>query len=144
MKTRGTQVQNWLNGFQRAYTHSLRYFRALRVMDRVVDAVLALGLSKQCQTSLMRMTRCSQCAGVSALPCNRLCLNTLRGCLVDLGDLVEPIREFSQALIRMEEQARSYSLYSQITLLSSYFFQTVSDTRTDFITEVHKCHWSVV
>ena len=136
-------MQNWLNGFQRAYNHSLHYFRALRVVDRVVDAVLALGLSKQCQASLMRMTRCGQCAGISALPCNSLCLNTLRGCLVDLGDLVEPIQEFSQALIRMEEQARNYELYDQITLLSSYFFQAVSDTSTDFFTivaEVCKCH----
>ena len=136
LETKGEELEIWLNGFQRAYNGTLRYFRALRVVDRVVNAVLGLDLTDQCKNSLMRMTHCAHCASFpsSTLTCPGLCLNTLRGCLLDLGDLAEPVRDFSQALVAMEDKAMENNVYDQITLLSSHFFELVLGSSNEFIT----------
>ena len=119
------QFQIWVRGFQRAYDKSLRYFRALRVVDRVVNAVLRLRLSSECKKSLLKMSHCAQCAGLpgESKTCIGLCQNTLRGCLLDLGDLVEPIRDFSHALIAMKDLALAFNVYTQITFLETYIFR---------------------
>ncbi len=132
LESKESQIQNWLNGFQRAYTRTLRYFRALRVVDRVVEAVLNFRMSELCQRSLMRMTHCSHCAGYMDGPCNGMCQNTLRGCLMDLGELAEPMQDFSEALVAMESEARAYNVYNQVTFLSSYFFTLVRETTASF------------
>ena len=122
----------------------MRYFRALKAMERVVDGVLSQpGLSEECQVSLMRMTDCARCAGFSdsAQSCNGLCLNTMRGCLLDLGDLVAPMQEFSEALVMLKNRVLTFSPFVQITLLQSHIFSFISSNNGLFftiITEVRK------
>lgn len=120
----GDNIQNMFINFQRPYNMTLRYLRALRVVDRVVDAVFQHKLSDQCWRALMRMTHCASCAGYSRHTqiCNGLCLNTFRGCLLDLGDLVAPIQQFSQALVSMKNTVITSSIYNQITLLGANAF----------------------
>ena len=117
------RVEDWFLGFNRSFTQLLRYFRALRVVNHVVRRVQNdQGISEQCQEALLRMTRCDQCAGYpdSTSSCNGMCMNTLRGCLVDLGDLVEPIQEFSRALVTFKNQVLTVnSFFQQIPLLQS-------------------------
>ncbi len=141
LEMRGNQIQTWLNGFQRSYNLTLRYFRALRVVDRVVEAVLQLRLSSECRKSLLRMTHCAHCAGLpgNSQTCSGLCLNTLRGCLMDLGDLVEPIRDFSRALNAMKNEVTRFNFYNQVSFVSSNIFNLIRSTTSDFrniLTEV--------
>ncbi len=135
------QINIRLSGLQRSYTRTLRYFRALRVVDRVVEAVLQLRLSSECRKSLLQMTHCAHCAGLpgNSQTCSGLCLNTLRGCLMDLGDLVEPIRDFSRALNAMKNEVTQFNFYNQVTFVSSYIFTLIRDTTSNFrniLTEV--------
>lgn len=113
----------------------MRYFRALRVMEKVVDGVMSRqNLTEQCKVSLMRMTECARCAGLtsSAKSCQGMCLNTLRGCLLDLGDLVEPMQVFSQALVGMKNRVLVFNPFNQITLVQSYVFQLISSSGANF------------
>lgn len=133
-REKGSEVHDWLNGFQRAYNLTMRYFRALRVVDRVVEAVVTRHhLSEQCKISLMKMVHCSHCAGYSGTTqsCNGLCLNTMRGCLLDLGDLVEPIQTFSQALAALKDRALTFNTFHQIDLLNSNVFTLIDSTSGD-------------
>ena len=137
LETSGDIVTNGLTGFLRSYNVLMRYIRALRLMDMVIEGCLELPLTRQCQDALLKMTYCSQCAGYSAdlLPCQGLCQNSLRGCLVDLSDLVEPIREFTDAMVNMRRVlADVYNPWDQITLLNSHFFIVLSSARDDTTT----------
>lgn len=132
LNLRGEKVYNKLNGLLRAYNLTMRYVRALKMVERVIEGVLDLPLSTQCESALMKMTYCSQCAGYNGavLPCKGLCLNILRGCLVDLAELVEPVREFTTAIVNLKNQLNHpYNPWDQITLLNSYFFTTVTETQ---------------
>ena len=135
LELRGEKIYNKLNGFLRAYNLTMRYMRALKMVERVIEGIFELPLTKQCESALMKMTYCSQCAGYNGdlLPCKGLCLNILRGCLVDFADLVEPIREFTTAIVNLKNQLNHpFNPWDQITLLNSYFFITVTETQQSF------------
>lgn len=105
------------------------------MLENVIEGVLDLPLSDQCQSAIMKMTHCSQCAGYSSslLPCQGLCLNSLRGCLIDLADLVGPVRDFTAALVRLKDNLDSrYDPWVQITLLNPHFLGIVTGTQRDF------------
>ena len=139
LETRGVSVANRLHVFLRAYSRLMRYVRALKLMDVVIEGVLDLPLTKQCQDALTKMTHCSQCAGYTAdlLPCQGLCHNNLRGCLVDISDLVKPIREFTDAMVTMNNQLNiSYNPWDQITLLRSYFFTVLQGVHDEGVATV--------
>ena len=108
------------------------------MVEKVIEGILDLPLTEQCQNALMKMTYCSQCAGydsVELLPCQGLCLNSLRGCLVDFADLEGPIREFTDALTNLNSHlTEPYSPWVQITQLDPYFFGIVTATQTDYAT----------
>ena len=140
VELRGDAIYNKLNGFLRAYNLTMRYIRALRLLDSVIEEVMDMTLTSQCQDAIMKMTHCSQCAGYNGdlLPCRGLCLNSLRGCLVDLVDLVEPVKEFTAAIVNLNKLMNdTFNPWDQITLLNSYFFQTVSYTRLE-ITNINQ------
>ena len=127
LELHGEDLGNWLGGFQRSYNLTLRYFRALHAMDKVINLIMEYSLSEQCNVALMKMTHCAHCAGhpKSIKSCNGLCLNTMRGCLAGLLDLVEPIRPFTESLIAMKDKVQTFSPYTQITLLNTYIFSMI-------------------
>ena len=140
VELQGDAVLTKLNGFLRTYNRTMRYIRALKMIDMVIEGILDLPLTHQCQDALMKMTYCSQCAGYNGdlLPCKGLCLNSLRGCLIDFADLVVPVREASEALVRLKKElssTTSSNQWDQITVLSPYFFEIVGTTR-DAFTEI--------
>ena len=138
LERKGVEIQNYLFSFQRLYGHTLRYFRALRAVDRVVEAVRDYRLSDECKKSLLRMTHCDSCAGYSlhSRPCNGLCLNTARGCLIDFGDLVKPIQDFSRALIAMKNSVDVQLSFSQLPQSIFAFISSVSDEFFPILSEV--------
>ena len=132
---RGDAVYNQLNGLLRAYNLTMRFTRALKMVERVVEGILDLPLTEQCQNALMKMTYCSQCAGYSGSlqPCQGLCMNSLRGCLLDFADLVEPIKKVTEALVNMNRVLEIHNPWVQITLLNPYFLTTVTETRVNYV-----------
>ena len=105
------------------------------MIENVIEGILDLPLTDQCQGALMKMTYCSQCAGYNGdlLPCQGLCMNSLRGCLVDFADLVEPIHETTEALIELNRVLNNvYNPWDQVTILNSYFLRIVTNTQRDF------------
>ena len=134
---RGEKIATELHGFLRAYNLTMRYTRALKMIENVIEGVLDLPLTEQCQGALMKMTYCSQCAGYNGnlLPCQGLCMNTLRGCLVDFADLVEPIQELTNALVELNRvMEHEHNPWDQLTTLNPYFIRTATDTQRDFST----------
>ena len=132
---RGDDISTRLHGFLRAYNLTMRYVRALKMIENVIEGVLDLPLTDQCQSALTKMTYCSQCAGYNGdlLPCHGLCMNSLRGCLVDFADLVEPIREMTEALVELNRVLDNvYNPWDQMTLLNSHFIRTAVDTQRGF------------
>ena len=134
---RGEKIFIGLNGFLRAYNLTMRYVRGLKMIEEVIEGILDLPLTEQCQSALMKMTYCSQCAGYKdeLLPCQGLCMNTLRGCFVDYVDLIKPIQEMSNALAELNKVIeRNFNPWNQITLLNSYFSRTATETQGDIVT----------
>ena len=110
--------------FTNILNRTMHYMRALYISDHIIESVLSQGLTTQCRNAILKMTHCSQCAGHSSpASCSGLCLNTMRGCLVDLSDLAEPFRQFTQAVIWMKEQLEP--LIDQFTLIQPHFLNVV-------------------
>ena len=145
LELKGDSVYSHLHGFLRAFNLTLRYTRALKMLETVVEGVLDLNLTVQCRNSLMKMTHCSQCAGYSVdlLLCQGLCLNSLRGCLIDLVDLIEPLRNFTDAIVELNRQLDDfYKPWDQITLLSPYFLTIVTEMQRDIDkNKIKVCRW---
>ena len=116
----------------RSLNRTLYYLRALNVGEAFLTTVSELELTAQCRQALMRSSHCAQCGGESSLvrPCQELCLNTLRGCLVDYSDLSDPYYKFAQAAVRMKEYLDEYvNPFNQLgQQLISAFFNAISTT----------------
>ena len=128
LELKGEQVATWYKGFTRSFNRTMYYFRALRTADAVLESLLSHRLTNSCRTALMKMSHCAQCAGYeSTTYCQGMCVNSLRGCLIDLGDLAGPFREFSDAVIRMRNSLEDvYSPWDQFNILESNFFTMVT------------------
>jgi hypothetical protein len=89
----------------RSFNRTMYYIRALNTAEAFLQTVVELELTPQCRHALLRSSYCAQCSGLpsEARPCLDLCLNTIRGCLVDYSDLYEPYRRFTEAAIQMKE-----------------------------------------
>ena len=110
--------------FTYIFNQTMHYLRALYISDHVTESILSHGLTKQCRNAILKMTYCSQCAGYSSpATCSGLCLNTMRGCLVDLSDLVKPFQKFTQAVIWMKEQLEP--IIYQFTLIHVHFLNVI-------------------
>ena len=130
LELKGDMIANYYRGFTRSYNRTMYYLRAVRTADSILASLLEYQLNKPCRDSLMKMSHCASCSGYNdSARCQGMCLNTLRGCLVDLSDLVAPFREFSDAVVAMKESLENqYSLWNQLDLLQSNFFRMVSST----------------
>ena len=137
LNEKGVDVNNYYRGFTRSYNLTMQYLRALRTGDVVLEDVLGQTLSRQCKDSLMRVSYCSACAGYeSPGPCHGNCLNTMRGCLVDLSDLSEPFQQFSEALLRMKNNIETlYNPWTQFSLLQVDYLDMVQST-FDSVTQI--------
>lgn len=59
--------------------------RLLRMAGEVINATERATLSRECGRGLVRMQYCSHCRGLTLIrPCTSLCVNIMRGCLVNL------------------------------------------------------------
>ena len=134
-----------LRMFEQAWNNHLRYFRAIKGLDLVLQGVLnrSQNLDEQCQTAVLKMTGCPRCAGYSNDACQGLCLNTMRGCLLDRHDFVEPLEMFGQALVAMKNLTYSLDLnpYSQFNLLQSRVLSFVYNNQEDFSTILSMVSW---
>ena len=114
------------------------------MVENIIEGILDLPLTDQCQSAVMKMTHCAHCAGYNGelLPCQGLCMNSMRGCLVDFPDLVEPIQEFTDAMVNLNNVLEQrYNPWDQITLLNSYFFSIVTDTRDNIVDIKNNVSW---
>ena len=128
LESNGGTVAEHIRIFQLAFNNTYRYLRGLKAMERVVGGILQYALSEQCKMSLMRMTHCAQCAGYpnTTKTCSGFCLNTMRGCLLDLAGLVEPLESFSQALIAMKNRVSRNNPAQAITTIEADVFMMIS------------------
>ncbi len=124
-----TKLKQSLSAFQRKFSIIMRYLRALRVGDRIIDSMLGYRLTVQCEQSLMKMKYCANCAGYSSSlqSCNGLCVNTIRGCFVDLLDLVEPIEAYSEALAAMRDLVKQLNPYNELIFLNQEIISVVTE-----------------
>lgn len=95
------------------------FMRAFRQGVDVIDSVQRFALSRNCAGALMRMTYCSECATYTEVkPCTGLCLNVMRGCLVEVRGLDHFYSEFINALHRATLNLhRRMSLEDELHLL---------------------------
>ncbi len=123
-----SQLDESVESLKKAMDSVMRYLRALRVGDRIIDSMLGYRLTVQCEQSLMKMKYCANCAGYSSSlqSCDGLCMNTIRGCFVDLLDLVEPIEAYSEALAAMRDRIIRIDPFNAITFINIDIIRTFS------------------
>ena len=121
-------TQHYL-AFTRTYNHTMYYLRALRYADLVLEQILDFTLTDQCKNSLMRMSYCAQCAGYDTAytPCHGLCMNSLRGCLLELSEIKPAFEQFSATLLRMKEGLEnSFNPFLQIQQIPPPFLDHIN------------------
>ena len=116
----------------RSFNRTLYYIRALNAAEELLNRVYELEFTPQCKQALAKLTFCAQCGGHSARPCAELCLNTLRGCLIDYADLYEPFRRFTLSAIRMKNYLNSnVNPFTHLEQLRTKVFNVIHDTSSD-------------
>ena len=85
-----------------------RFLSALETSDRVLERITSHVLNSECGDTLLRLTHCETCSGTKSInsqpPCAPFCQNVLRGCLVDLTEVGEALREYATALEAMQKR----------------------------------------
>ena len=124
LELKGRDILTWYTGFTRSYNRTMYYFHALRTADAILESLLSHRLTNSCKTTLMKMSHCAQCAGYEdTTHCQGMCLNSLRGCLIDLADLAGPFREFSDAVVQMRNSLEDvYNPWVQFNILEAHFY----------------------
>ena len=129
----GLRVATSYQAFASSFNRTMYYIRALRTADRVIESILRHRTTRGCDMALFKMTHCSQCAGFSELEspiCPDYCLNTMRGCLIELASLIEPLKTLTESLLRMREELETnnyYNLWNAINLLDYDFLTLATD-----------------
>ena len=119
------------DGFIRSFKPLVLYIRSMEVLKSALKSISDFHLSSSCQKALLRMTECKLCAGYTAeeKPCEELCLNSVRGCIFGIEELVDPLKKLVQELSRMAQLLQGhYSTAQQINYLGSFFFRVIDDT----------------
>ena len=128
----GEETHSRFIALTRSFNRTLYYIRALNTAESILELLTELEYTPQCKHALMRSGYCAQCGGVptSIQPCHELCLNTLRGCLVDYTDLFDPYLKFTEAAVRMKEYLDEFvNPFNHVgQQLISGFFEAISDT----------------
>uniref|UniRef100_A0A8C3A6D9 Glypican 2 n=1 Tax=Cyclopterus lumpus TaxID=8103 RepID=A0A8C3A6D9_CYCLU len=86
-----------------------RAFIAARALSQGLatgrDIVNKLTADSECVRGLMRQSYCPLCRGLPSLrPCHSLCLNVMKGCLANQGDLDTEWNNFIDALYQVSEK----------------------------------------
>ena len=133
LATQGPSVQSYYNVFSRPFDALLSYLLALNTSDVVLGSIGSPLFTRGCNVSLARMLACPYCAGyggsgLGAEPCQGMCLNTFRGCLVDFAELAEPLSKFVSTMATFASALKTdYSPWDQITLLENKFLIIMSN-----------------
>eukprot|EP00731_Ephydatia_muelleri_P029611 Em0021g134a len=138
LQTQGPSIQSYYTIFNRPFEMLMQYLRALKTGDAVLESLWASStFSRGCNVSLAKMVACSYCAGYGggAEPCQGMCLNVFRGCLVDLAGLAAPLGNFVNILVTFSRVLQTdYSPWDQVTLLEIKFFSLINTVRGQWST----------
>ncbi|KAL5475475.1 hypothetical protein EMCRGX_G025294 [Ephydatia muelleri] len=145
VETHSQLVNTSYTNFALSFDRLVLYLRALGASSTVLRSLPSSPAStKPCASALARISNCSTCLGTpgSVAPCDGLCTNMLRGCLVDLAELVGPFQEYVNALADFKNSLlRDYNPWDQITLLQSTIFRFLTSARaSDFSPLTRRCN----
>ena len=147
IQTQGPIIQLQYTIFSRPFEMLMQYLRALRTGDMVLESLWASPtFSQGCNISLAKMVACPYCTGYryGTEPCQGMCLNVFRGCLVDLARLTTPLGDFVNTLVTFSRVLQSdYSPWDQVTLLENKFFILINTVRNQWSNinqQVSGCH----
>ncbi|XP_029462530.1 glypican-4 isoform X2 [Rhinatrema bivittatum] len=89
----------------RAFVAARTFAQGLAVARDVISKVSAVNPTPPCHQALLKMMYCPFCRGlVTAKPCNNYCLNVMRGCLANLGDLETEWNNFIDSTLMVAER----------------------------------------
>lgn len=126
----GATIADQYHNVKQRYNMFLRYLQALDTSDQALKTVLNHVLSPECQDSLLRMTHCAQCAGVSdssILPCKNLCQNVQRGCLVDIYELGYTYKKLYNSLKAAKDVLNQYDPFGAMQTITAEILKILDD-----------------
>uniref|UniRef100_A0A8C5PUC7 Glypican 4 n=1 Tax=Leptobrachium leishanense TaxID=445787 RepID=A0A8C5PUC7_9ANUR len=89
----------------RAFVAARTFAQGLSVARDVIHKVSTVNPTSHCLKAMMKMTYCPYCRGlVTVKPCNNYCLNVMRGCLANPGDLDSEWNNFIDAMLMVAER----------------------------------------
>uniref|UniRef100_A0A3P8WQ62 Glypican-5-like n=1 Tax=Cynoglossus semilaevis TaxID=244447 RepID=A0A3P8WQ62_CYNSE len=91
--------------------------RLLQLASEVVNVTQKAAISRECGRGLVRMQYCSHCRGLTLIrPCNGLCINVMRGCLVGVSELDVPWRRLVVMLQQLAATLATSSNHNSMEL----------------------------
>ncbi|XP_077141453.1 glypican-4 [Ranitomeya variabilis] len=89
----------------RAFVAARTFAQGLAMARDVINKVSMVNPTPHCVRAMMKMTYCPHCRGlVTVKPCNNYCLNVLRGCLANPGDLDADWNNFIDSMLQVAER----------------------------------------
>ncbi|XP_053555238.1 glypican-4 [Bombina bombina] len=89
----------------RAFVAARTFAQGLAVARDVINKVSSVNPTPHCVRAIMKMTYCPYCRGlVTVKPCNNYCMNVMRGCLANPGDLDTEWNNFIDASLQVAER----------------------------------------
>ncbi|NP_001084188.1 glypican 4 L homeolog precursor [Xenopus laevis] len=89
----------------RAFVAARTFAQGLSVARDVINKVSTVNPTPQCVKAMLKMTYCPYCSGlVTVKPCNNYCLNVMRGCLANPGDLDTEWNNFIDSMLLVAER----------------------------------------
>ncbi|XP_078544685.1 glypican-4 [Lissotriton helveticus] len=89
----------------RSFVAARTFAQGLAVARDVVSKVSAVNPTPQCSQAVVKMMYCPYCRGlVTVKPCNNYCLNVMRGCLANAGDLDADWNAFIDSMLLVAER----------------------------------------
>ncbi|KAG8448315.1 hypothetical protein GDO86_015416 [Hymenochirus boettgeri] len=89
----------------RAFVAARTFAQGLSVARDVINKVSSVNPTPQCVKAMLKMTYCPYCSGlITVKPCNNYCLNVMRGCLANPGDLDAEWNNFIDAMLMVAER----------------------------------------
>ncbi|KAM4663946.1 glypican-4 [Discoglossus pictus] len=89
----------------RAFVAARTFAQGLSVARDVINKVSSVNPTPLCLRAMMKMTYCPHCRGlVSVKPCNNYCMNVMRGCLANPGDLDAEWNNFIDSALQLAER----------------------------------------
>ncbi|XP_043913441.1 glypican-4 isoform X2 [Protopterus annectens] len=89
----------------RSFVAARAFAQGLAGARDVIGKVAAVNPTDQCMKALLRMMYCPHCQGLVAVkPCNGYCLNVMKGCLANQGDLDTEWNNFIDSMLLLAER----------------------------------------